>query len=38
MTRTQNDSAGIVRACFKAYVDKDRATNVAIGNKLRRPI
>ena len=25
MTNTQNDKAEIVRACFKSYVDKDRA-------------
>lgn len=26
MTPTLDDKAGIVRACFKSYVDKDRAT------------
>jgi ketosteroid isomerase-like protein len=26
MTNAQDNSADIVRACFKAYVDKDRAT------------
>jgi ketosteroid isomerase-like protein len=25
MTSAQDDNAGIVRACFKSYVDKDRA-------------